>query len=60
MINSSARDEDELVAKTAFLAKRQDRLEQIRANAIRLGRPHATEEICKRVLERWQGHSGNI
>ncbi|MBI3343776.1 MAG: hypothetical protein HY028_02730 [Gammaproteobacteria bacterium] len=53
-----ARDEADLVSKAAFLARRPDRLAQLRENAARLGRPRAAEEVCEKTLEKWQALSG--
>lgn len=53
-----ARDEADVAAKIAFLASRPDRLKQLQANATRLGRACAAEEICKKLLDRWQHWRG--
>ncbi|MEW6110324.1 MAG: glycosyltransferase [Nitrospirota bacterium] len=45
-----ARDSDDLVQKIAFLSERKDRLLEIRKNALRLGRPSSSSDICKEVL----------
>ncbi len=48
-----AEDLDDIITKTKFLIKQPYYLKGLKANAIHLGKPSASEEICKKTLVRW-------
>lgn len=54
-----ARNPADLVAKAAFLAKRPERLQQLRDNAAHLARPQAARLIGDTVLDNWQAQPGH-
>lgn len=48
-----AEDLNDIIRKTKCLINQPDYLKGLKANAIPLGKPSASEEICKRLLSRW-------
>jgi processive 1,2-diacylglycerol beta-glucosyltransferase len=46
----AAHDEDDVVDKVRFLGRHPERLDQLAANARRLGRPEASKTVCDTVL----------
>jgi processive 1,2-diacylglycerol beta-glucosyltransferase len=57
LINKGAamltKDLNDIITKTKSLIKQPDYLKELKANTIPLGKPSASEEICKRLLSRW-------
>ena len=48
-----AEDLNDIIRKTKYLINQPDYLKGLKANSILLGKPSASEEICKRLLSRW-------
>lgn len=50
-----SRDGEDVVEKVRFLSTHRERLAQLAANAAALGRPHAAQTVCERVLASLRG-----